>query len=63
MPQKTLNDAVVRATGEDLRMIARHGFSPLSFGPVEPEDDDYPEPQMVDWDQLEGEGGVSVYSV
>ena len=60
MPQKSLDDAIARVTGEDRRTIARRGFSPLNFGPVELEDDDFHDPQVVDWDQLERDRGLVI---
>jgi len=60
MPQKSLDDAIARVTGEDRRTIARRGFSPLNLGPVELEDDDFHEPLMVDWDQLELDRGIAI---
>ena len=62
MPQKAFDNSVARATGEDRRTIARHGFSPLTFGPMELEDDDFHEPQMVDWDQLERDRGIPLFA-
>ena len=61
MPQKAFDDAVARATGEDRRTIARHGFSPLTYGPMEPEDDDFHEPLVVDWDQLEFNRNIAIF--
>jgi hypothetical protein len=49
MTQSRLNRAVAHATGESLATIARLGFVPLTFGPVERE------PQVVNWDKLDAE--------
>ena len=62
MPQRSLDEAVARATGEDRRTIARHGFSPLTVGPMELEEGDFHEPLMVDWDQLDLDRGIAVFA-
>jgi hypothetical protein len=49
MTPAELNRRVARATGETVAEIARRGFQPLVFGPVEPD----PEDQIIDWDALE----------
>ena len=49
MTQIQLDREVARATGEDVYEIARRGFSPLTFGPLELE----PEDMIIDWDELE----------
>ena len=53
MTQSELNRAVARATGESLSTISRMGFS--IFDPVEAQNelDALPQPQTVDWDQLD----------
>jgi hypothetical protein len=54
MTQRELNQAVARATGEDLREIRRRGFSivnPDALG-FDPEPDLLP-PSRVDWDSLD----------
>jgi isopentenyl phosphate kinase len=61
MPQDVLDAEVALATGEELDMISRHGFVPLTFGPVELEHEDFHEPQVVDWDQLDLERNVSIF--
>lgn len=56
MPQKNLNDLneqVARRTGEDRRLIARMGFSPLEPMPLERDTADTRQPLVVDWDELE----------
>jgi len=51
--QSELNRAVARATGESHSTIRRMGFS--IFVPEEAQDDldSLPQPQTVDWDQLD----------
>jgi hypothetical protein len=61
MPQDVLDAEVAQATGEELDTISRHGFVPLTCGPVELENDDFQEPQVVDWDQLDLERHVSIF--
>lgn len=54
MTQQMLDQAVAKATGEELTAIARLGFVPLTTRPIELEfDDDQRPPLMVDWDELE----------
>ena len=53
MAQKILNDEVARRTGEDRRLIAQMGFSPLEPMPLERDTYDERKPLVVDWDELE----------
>ena len=53
MSSNELDEAVACITGDDVRTIRRHGFSLLSSGPVEPDQDDYRPPQVIDWDDVE----------
>ena len=53
MSSNELDEAVACITGDDVRTIRRHGFSLLSCGPVEPDQDDYRPPQVIDWDDVE----------
>ena len=55
MTQSELNRAVARATGESYSTIRRMGFS--IFAPEEAQDelDSLPQPQTVDWDQLDSQ--------
>ncbi len=48
MTQAELNREVARATGESVAEIRHLGFVPLTLTPYEQE------PQVVDWDELEG---------
>lgn len=55
MTQQILNEAVAKATGEDIRTINGLGFVPLTTMPIELEgsfEEDRP-PLLVDWDELE----------
>jgi hypothetical protein len=61
MSQKKLEESVARMTGEDRRTITRRGFSMLNLGPVELEDEDFHEPLVVDWDQLDRERGFNQF--
>jgi hypothetical protein len=56
MSQTEIDQAVVRATGESMRAVRRHGFSLLS--PValfDPDDFAMAEPLVVDWDQVQAD--------
>jgi hypothetical protein len=53
MAQKVLDDEVARRTGENPRLIARMGFSPLEPMPLELDTYDEREPLVVDWDELD----------
>lgn len=53
MPQDLLDSAVAIATGEDRRTISRLGFSELHPMRLENETDEFREPLVVDWDELE----------
>lgn len=61
MHQDLLDAEVACATGEDIDTISRQGFVPLTRGPVELEPDDFHEPQVVDWDQLDQERYVTIF--
>jgi hypothetical protein len=56
MTQRQLEREVAQATGESLTTIRRHGFSlvtPLML--FDPDSEGLAEPQIVNWDQLEGD--------
>jgi len=53
MSHDSLCAEVARHTGEDRRLIARLGFGPLKPMPLEQETDEFREPLVVDWDELE----------
>ena len=53
MAQKDLVAAVANATGEDRRTITRLGFSELRPMSLERQTDEFREPLVVDWDELE----------
>jgi len=53
MSSSEIDDAVATVTGEEMRTIRRHGFSLLDCRPVEPDQDDYRPPQVIDWDAAE----------
>lgn len=61
MTQDTLDRAVARATGEDLRKIRRLGFSLAGSQEFEfePELEDCL-PEMIDWDQYDLDRNVPV---
>lgn len=59
MTQETLNQQVAAATGEDVRLIARRGFVPLSHIPFEQDEEGYLGPSVIDWDQLDLERNVA----
>lgn len=61
MPQDVFDAEVAQATGEEFDTISHHGFVPLTRGPMELEPDDFHEPQVVDWDQLDLERHVSIF--
>jgi len=50
MSSSEIDDAVATVTGEEMRTIRLHGFSLLDCRPVEPDQDDYRPPQVIDWD-------------
>ena len=56
MTQSQLDRAVARATGEPLSTIIRRGFSIVSLGEAD-FDEDAPDlhPSVVDWDELDAE--------
>ena len=61
MKQSELNRAVAKATGENLRVISRLGFSLAD--PLSVEHDPEPcnvEDMIVDWDALDLERNVSI---
>ena len=53
MTQEMLNQQIAAATGEDPRLIARRGFIPLSHVPFEQDEENYHEPSIIDWDEVE----------
>ena len=56
MIQSQLDRAVAHATGESLNTIIRRGFSIVSLGEAD-FDEDAPDlhPSVVDWDELDAE--------
>jgi len=52
MSSSEIDDAVATVTGEEMRTIRRHGFSLLTCGPAELDQDDYRPPQVIDWDDV-----------
>ena len=52
MTQRELEAEVAEATGESVRTIRRRGFSVVTPLSVFDPDEDYTEPQIVDWDAL-----------
>ena len=56
MNQRELNREVAKKTGETVSTIAALGFVPLTGQPYERE------PLMVDWDELDTERNVDVFS-
>ena len=64
MTQELLNQAVARATGENVRTIASLGFVPLTLSQsqfeTQVEADDDRDPLMVDWDELDLERYLSL---
>jgi len=59
MTQTELDDAVSRATGDDLRTIRGQGFSLVE--PAQRLDDDDRDPLTVDWDQLDLHRATSLF--
>lgn len=61
MTQNELEDAVARATGEDVCQIRARGFGPADLLNVDfdPEPDNLPH-QRVEWDRLDLDRNVSV---
>ena len=56
MPQRHMHRAVAHATGEYLSTIIRRGFSIVSLGEADfDEDAPYLPPSVVDWDELDAE--------
>lgn len=53
MTTRQLHQAVSRATGEDVQLIARRGFS-LVDDDLPPADEDWAE-MALDWDRLDAE--------
>lgn len=62
MTQECLNRQVAEATGEDLRVIARHGFVPLSSIPFEQDEEACIGPSVIDWDQLDLERNFALFA-
>lgn len=60
MAQKDLVAAVANATGEDRRTITRLGFSELRPMSLERQTDEFREPLVVDWDELELERYLAI---
>jgi hypothetical protein len=56
MNQRELNREIAKKTGETVSTIAALGFVPLTGQPYERE------PQTVDWDKLDAERNVAVFS-
>ena len=61
MTQQMLNEAVARATGEDLSQICRRGFVPLTGSPYEQDEEQHLPPQVMDWDQYDLERNVAMF--
>jgi hypothetical protein len=58
MTQTELHRAIARATGDDVDLIARRGFSLLEDEPPASEDD--LAALVVDWDQLQADRHTAV---
>jgi hypothetical protein len=56
MNQRELNREIAKKTGETVSTIAALGFVPLTGQPYERE------PQTVDWDKLDADRNVAVFS-
>lgn len=53
MTQEMLNQQIAEATGEDIRVISRLGFVPLSRVPFEQDEESCLGPSIIDWDELD----------
>lgn len=65
MTQRDVNQAVARATGEDLSEIERRGFSIVEPGASELDDEPYTEPRDIlplsmNWDEYDLNRNVAV---